>query len=43
MLSTVIVGLIFAALLTWSVIKTRKNLKSGKCAGCSVEHCASRK
>lgn len=34
-MGTVIVGGIFLTILTWATIQARKDMKKGKCAGCS--------
>lgn len=33
--STIIVGLVFGIILLWALKKTKKDLKAGKCGGCS--------
>jgi len=35
MFSTIIVGLIFFAILGWATNKSRQSMKENKCAGCS--------
>jgi len=43
MFSTIIVGIVFAAILAWALFRSRKDMKSSKCAGCGVGNCPSRK
>ncbi|WP_084389160.1 FeoB-associated Cys-rich membrane protein [Fusibacter sp. 3D3] len=34
-MSTLVVGVLVAMLFTWSLKRTRKDLKNSKCGGCS--------
>lgn len=34
-MSTIIVGILVASLLAWSIKRARKDLKNSKCGGCS--------
>ncbi len=43
MLPTIIVGAIFAAIITWAALRSKKDLKTNKCAGCGVQGCSDRK
>lgn len=43
MLATIAVGIVFASILAWAILRTKKDLKSSKCAGCGVDNCSSRK
>ena len=43
MIPTIIVGSIFAIIMLWALVHTKRDLKSSKCAGCSVNNCSSRK
>lgn len=43
MIPTIIVGILFAAILVWAFVRSRKDMKSSKCAGCGVKNCSSRK
>lgn len=40
---TIIVAVVFAAILAWAALRTKKDLKSSKCAGCGVSNCSTRK
>lgn len=43
MVATIIVGSLFAAIIIWAIVRSRKDMKSSKCAGCGVSNCQSRK